>query len=98
MGYVTIFVSLVLTGFSWNRIFRQTDTAIVKTGYLVLTAVPFVGPLFYMLIDPPPNQPINKLPYSLWPEQSRGTKVWPKFDPLIQSLASIFRRSKKNDE
>jgi hypothetical protein len=95
MSYLTSFVALVLIGFSWNRIFRQSYEFKAKAGYLVLTAVPLIGPIFYMLIDPPANLPINKSPHSLWSERTRGEKIWPAFDPIIQSLSSIFSRNKE---
>jgi len=84
-------VSLALTGAAWGRILRRKNPWPSKLGYLVLTAVPLAGPMFYMIIDPPENGPIATAPEKLWTRTERhGNKVWPSFSPLINFLARLF--------
>jgi hypothetical protein len=79
-----------MTGFSWKRIFSRNAPWLMKITYLVLSAIPFVGPIFYFLIDPTENQTAKIPSEKLWESPKKGTAVWPSFDPLIKFLRGLF--------
>lgn len=98
MAYITIFISVALFGIACYRIFRQEYSFAARFVNLVLVVVPIIGPIMYFMIDPPPNRPIVKSKQEIWNGGTKGTQVWPSFDPLIRSLTSIFARPRKTDD
>ena len=86
--FLLICISLVTTGLAWKRILGKDEFWVIKFGYLILSAVPLAGPLFYLLIDPPESSPIAVPPEEFW--TPKNPKVWPSFNPLINSLRRLF--------
>lgn len=64
---------------------------LAKVAYLVLAAIPLLGPLIDLLIDPPEGTPPRVAAEEFW-HPSKGTNVWPSFDPLVKSLRGLFRQ------
>lgn len=95
--YVLIVLWVAGTGFAWRRIFSCTYSWYIKLAALAFTLAPIFGPVFYFMIDPPDNSPIEVSPDN-FRQPSKGTSVWPSFTPLLQSLASIFRRAPKEPD
>lgn len=90
MRYFLLIVIWVLgTGLAWRRIFSRRYSWWIRGASLGFTLVPLVGPLFYLLIDPPESTPVALKPQDFW-HWSRGGRVWPSFDPLIKSLHAMF--------
>jgi hypothetical protein len=93
-----IVLSMVLTGLAWSRILRKEGFGAAKLGYLVLAAIPVFGPLFYLMIDPPNNVPLDPTAKNHWKGSNRGNDVWPSFDPLMRALRRLFRHSNKESK
>lgn len=92
MGYVFLSaVSIILSVFAWRRIFLKKSSWPIKAACFALSAIPLAGPIFYFLIDPADNQPTKIASEKLWKSSSKGTSVWPSFDPLINFLRYLFR-------
>jgi hypothetical protein len=95
LRYLIVFsVLLVFSGFTWKRILQRRNSWLVKLCYILLAAVPFAGPVFYFLIDPPEVSPI-----AVSPEEFRTAKdprPLTSFDPLLNSLRRMFRISEDN--
>ncbi|MFC5475688.1 hypothetical protein [Paraherbaspirillum soli] len=85
-----IIVSLIATGLSWSRIFGKRTYWPIKFVYLVLSAIPLVGPIFYLLIEPPESTPITAPTEVRWTSSAKGTQVWPSFAPLIGCLRRLL--------
>lgn len=92
MGYVFLSaVSVIMSAFAWRRIFLKKSSWPIKAACFALSAIPLAGPIFYFLIDPADNQPTKMPPEKLWKAATRGTAVWPSFDPLINFLRNLFK-------
>jgi hypothetical protein len=90
MEYVTFIIALTLSGFAWKRILQKKDRFLVKLGYFLLACVPIAGPVFYLMIDLPEIPPPAVSSKKFW-RPSKGTAVWPSFEPLIKSVGRLFR-------
>ena len=49
--------SLLATALCWLRIFRSDDSQFFRVTELIISAIPFLGPLFFLIIDLPPSLP-----------------------------------------
>jgi hypothetical protein len=93
MNYFIFFAaSLIATGLAWKRIFAQPYSWLARVAYLLMTLVPIVGPIFYLLIDPPESSPVAVKPEEFWHTTKGAGPPWPSFAPLMKSLSSMFRR------
>ena len=92
-------VSLPFTLFIWWKVLRSNARNVFKAVCLVVSAVPVLGPVFYLLIDMP-----NRLPTHLQaPPLSRGTRPYSETARWIQDAEldhklSLKRERKKDRE
>jgi len=82
---------LLTTGLAWKRILAQPYSPLVKGLFLILALAPIIGPVFYLLIDPPESSPATVKSEEYWAPRKGAGQVWPSFGPLIQALRSIFK-------
>ena len=50
-------LSLIGTALCWIRVFKSEDSAFFKVAGLVISAIPFIGPVFFLFLDMPPRIP-----------------------------------------
>ncbi|MBF5002656.1 hypothetical protein [Diaphorobacter caeni] len=59
---VALLLSFVVTLLCWRRIWRTEDHWAFKTFGVLMAAIPFVGPLFYLFTCMPPRRPRSENP------------------------------------
>jgi hypothetical protein len=82
--------SFAATCLIWRKIISTTGAWYTKAAHMIFVAVPFVGPMFYVFIAPPPKHPPDKQ----IPTFPKGTEVYPSFDPLITIIKKMFSVAK----
>lgn len=55
--WVILAVSLVGTGFCWWRVIRAQDLLFFKIAGFVISTIPILGPIFFVLLDMPSSLP-----------------------------------------
>ena len=86
MFWFLLISSIVATGAIWMRVLRRTENMSYKVLCLLISAVPFFGPVFFIIIDAPPS----KLPEEQEDRFSKGTEVHKDFRPLTKSFKDFF--------
>lgn len=56
-GSVAIIVALVASTFCWWHVRRSSDAFLIKLVLTLIAAVPFLGPLIYLLVQLPARRP-----------------------------------------
>lgn len=86
-----LLISAIATVAIWIKILKRPGSFWFKSICLVVSAIPFFGPIFYWLIDLPPSL--------LFSEQGKkipkGTEVYPSFKPLIQTIRKTLGLEKE---
>jgi hypothetical protein len=80
-------ISLCVSAFIWRRILKSESSLWFKLICILISAVPFFGPLLYIFLDPPPPLP----PSQQAERMPKGTQVYKDFSPLVAFLKNIFR-------
>lgn len=79
---VLVLASLCATLKIWIMVLRRQGQPRGKCLLMFISAIPFFGPVFFLLIDAPPVK--------LFPEQEKpfpkGTEIYPDFSPLITGI------------
>jgi len=86
--FVLLFASLIATCVIWLRVLPRKEPIWHKLLCLLISAVPFFGPLFYaFFFDPPPVSAMKEqqAEHGAW-----GTRLIPTFSPLINSIRKFF--------
>lgn len=86
-----LLASTVATAAIWIRVLKRPGNFWFKFMCLVVSAIPFFGPIFYLLIDLPPTLP----PSEQGKQIPKGTEVYPSFKPLIQVIQKTLGLKKK---
>ena len=55
--WILLALSLVGTALCWVRVLRSEDSTFFKILGLVISAIPFLGPLLFLFLDMPPRIP-----------------------------------------
>ena len=55
--WVLLAVSLTGTVLCWVRVFKSDDLMFFKIAGLIISAIPFIGPVFFLFLDMPPRIP-----------------------------------------
>jgi hypothetical protein len=84
--WLLLTVSFAATVAIWIRVLRAEELWYFKAAGLVISAIPFVGPIFYLFIDMPPSLPPEQQP----PMFPRGTQPYPSFTPLVTFITRAF--------
>jgi hypothetical protein len=90
-------VSLPFTLFIWWKVLRSNAHKVFKAVSLLVSAIPVLGPVFYLLIDMP-----NRLPAHLQaPPLNKGTRPYSETarwiqDAELEHRLSLKRERKKN--
>jgi len=92
MGYFTLLIGFLLSAIALKRIFKAHYHWLTKIGYIILVIIPFVGPIFYLIIDPPLSAPPEVSPSEFYRGGGKGGgDVVPSFDRLFNSLSHWFK-------
>jgi len=84
-------LSLLTTGLAWRRIFALRYSWLARTMYLILTLAPIVGPVFYLMIEPPERTPVTVQQEDFWEPTKGSARPWPSYKRLVKSLSTMFR-------
>jgi hypothetical protein len=55
--WILLSLSFIGTALCWIRVFKSDDIAFFKVAGLVISAIPFLGPAFFLFLDMPPRIP-----------------------------------------
>jgi hypothetical protein len=92
MGYLTFCICVFLSLIALWRIIRTPYHWLTKTGYVVLALIPFVGPIFYLIIDPPASTPSGVSKEDFHASSGKGSgNVVPSYDRLLKSFGHWFK-------
>ena len=83
---IIVLFSLIATTAIWIRVLKQQGNFWFKLLCLVVSVIPFFGPIFYLLIDAPSTLP----PSEQGKQIPKGTEVYPSFKPLIKTIRKIL--------
>lgn len=83
---ITLALSFGATVACWIRIWRSVDHAFFKVTGVLIAAIPFVGPVFYLFTCLPPRLPQD----AQVPELPKGTRV------REQMTSEMFRAWRKH--
>ncbi len=81
-----LLVSIIATVAIWIKVLKRPGNFWFKLLCLAVFAIPFFGPIFYLLIDAPPTLPRSEQGKQI----PKGTEVYPGFSPLIQTIRKIL--------
>lgn len=98
MSYFVFIVSLVATAVARRRSLSQPYSLPLKAFCLILTLAPVVGPVFYLIIDPPESSPSAVAPEDFWLPTKGAGRVWPDFKSLKVAISSIWKGPTKPSE
>jgi hypothetical protein len=70
----------------WVEVLRRPGGMWLKILLLLISAIPVVGPVFFIFIDAPPVLPLSEQAKQI----PKGTSVYPDFSPLIASIKRFF--------
>ncbi|MFZ6874098.1 hypothetical protein ACO0LF_18730 [Undibacterium sp. Di27W] len=70
----------------WMEILRRPGRFWPKSLLLLISAIPFIGPVFFIFIDAPPVLPLSEQAKQF----PKGTEVYTGFESLIASLKRFF--------
>ena len=84
--YFLFVMSFAATCLIWKKIFSGDGTWYIKVFHAAFAAIPFLGPMLYVFLAPPPKHP----PERQMPLFPKGTEVYPSFDPFIKSIGRMF--------
>lgn len=93
--WALLIASLFLTVFIWLRIFRSRDLLAFKIAFMVISAVPVLGPILYFTILQMPSRLPLEQQQQPFP---KGTQVYPSFKPLIKILLCILFGAKDKEK
>jgi len=85
------FLTIAATVAIWIRVLKRPGSIGLKILYLVISAIPFIGPIMYWFVDPPPVLPESEQGKKI----PKGTEVYPSFKPLIDALQKPLKSKKK---
>lgn len=92
MEYATLLLEFLLSAIALWRILKRPYYWLVKVGYMVLATILIVGPIFYLMIDPPDGTPPGVTSEKFWRDGGKGSdRMWPSFNPLMKSLSHWFK-------
>jgi hypothetical protein len=91
LTWLLLAASFAATAVIWVRVLRAKELWYFKAAGLVISAIPFVGPIFYLFIDMPSRLPPEQQP-TMFP---RGTQPYPSFTPLINFITRAFGGPRK---
>ncbi len=92
MGYFTLLLGFLLSAIALKRIFKARYHCLTKIGYITLAIIPFVGPIFYLIIEPPLSTPPGVSRSEFYKGGGKGGgDVVPSFDRLFNSLSHWFK-------
>ena len=57
--WILLSLSIIGTAVCWIRVLRSEDSAFFKVAGLVISAIPFLGPVLFLLLDMPPRIPTD---------------------------------------
>ncbi len=85
---VLIFISFCATIKIWSMVLRRPGAVWYKCLLMLIAAIPFFGPVFFMFIDAPPVLPLSGQAKPI----PKGTEVYTGFDTLIGALKRFFNQ------
>lgn len=92
MGYFTLLLGFLLSAIALKRIIKTRYHWLAKVGYIILAIIPFIGPIFYLMIDPPLSTPPGVSHSEFYKSSGKGGgDVVPSFDRLFKSLSHWFK-------
>ncbi len=92
MGYFIVLLGILLLSIALRRIFSERYHWLTKLGYVMLALIPIVGPIFYLMIDPPPSPPPGVPPDEFHKSSGKGAgDVVPSYSRLFDSLGKWLK-------
>lgn len=81
-----LLISIIATAVIWTKVLRGPGKLWFKLLCLIVSVIPFFGPVFYLFVDPPPTLPLSEQGKQI----PKGTEIYPDFNPLIKIVQKIL--------